>query len=1385
MKTLYHTLILMQATFTFSFRKNRIKARIKRFQLLLALLFMISFQINGANITWTNGTGNNKWGTPTNWSTGSVPGSGDVAIFDGTSTANCNINKNVDVAGIRIDAGYTGTITQNTGNSITVASSGFSQADGVFTGGDAAIDINSGGAFVLSGGTFTSTSSTMSIGGTASTNYTIFNQSGGTFNHNGGNVIIDPNLSGCSTRTVAMTVTAPSWPQFYDFEVKVNNTSCNEDILNITSGDTIIVLNDFSHSDGYINSGVIQCEGNLFLNNGADGGTGTLYLTNTADVLYTNTSSSRFPKIVVNKSSGMVFPFPGTTELYCQAFHLEAGTFIAPPGTFYIGGSWNSNVTLLSHTGGTFDHNNGIVTLDPDFSGCSTRTATVTSSASPKITFWDLFVDVDNVSCNEDILNITSGDTLIVLNDFTHQDGSINTGVVRVHGDIYLNSGADGGSATIHINDATADQKYHNATTSRFAHINVEKAGGTFTPGVGTTDFYCQQFTLNSGAFTAPSGTFYIGGSWNSNVTLLSHTGGTFDHNNGIVTLDPDFSGCSTRTATVTSSASPKITFWDLFVDVDNVSCNEDILNIASGDTLVVLNDFTHQDGEINTGVVRVHGDIYLNSGADGGSATIHINDATADQKYHNATTSRFAHINVEKAGGTFAPGVGTTDFYCQQFTLNSGAVTAPSGTFYIGGSWNSNVTLISHTGGTFDHNNGIVTLDPDFSGCSTRTATVTSSASPKITFWNLFVDVDNVSCNEDILNIPTSDTIKVLNDFTFQDGYINAGTVWVEGDIFMLSGADGGTGTIYLTNTNDQEYSNASASRFPHICVDKTSGTVSPATGTVDLLMQRFTLVDGTFNCPTGNINIGGSWNSNVTLFDHIGGIFNHNNSALYLDPDFSGCTTRTATINLQSSTEFQDVYIDIDNVSCNEDRLTITGGDTLKVNGNLTLTDGQVNVGAMNVAGNVRVSSGFDGGDSELIFSGSTAQTFDLTGATSNFNAAINIDKTNNGVTLLSDLQMDAASGSDLYLNNGNLITSSTSLLIIGDNVRTYNATENSFVSGPMGKIGDEAFEFPIGENDVFAPLSISAPSNTTDHFTAAYIQDSPMAGSYDTSLKEGTIDHLSECEYWELERTNGSSNVNVTLSWDDRSCGVTVLSELAVASWDNTKWKDLGNAVTTGSTTSGTILSATAATDFNAFTLASASANNPLPIELLSYEVALKNSRVNIDWTTVTEINNDYFVVERSQDAYNFKELERVQGAGDSQSELNYAVIDRFPFEGISYYRLKQVDFDGTTTFYDIKMVDNSQESVAEYELTVFPNPILKHNKFSIGLEGFAGNNVQIKIQNMNGVLIYSGELNVSQENELIELQSDLLKDSGMYVVSVFSNDKWFHHKFLFLQ
>ena len=189
--------------------------------------------------------------------------------------------------------------------------------------------------------------------------------------------------------------------------------------------------------------------------------------------------------------------------------------------------------------------------------------------------------------------------------------------------------------------------------------------------------------------------------------------------------------------------------------------------------------------------------------------------------------------------------------------------------------------------------------------------------------------------------------------------------------------------------------------------------------------------------------------------------------------------------------------------------------------------------------------------------------------------------------------------------------------------------------------------------------------------------------------------------------------------------------------------------------------------------------------LPVELYSYEVKLNDNKVGINWTTASEVDNDYFIVERSDDAYHFEEVGREEGKGFSESFQYYSMTDYFPYKGISYYRLKQVDFDGTTTNFDIKTVDNKNEYSDKHSLSVFPNPIMGQSRFNIDLEGFGGNTVQVKIQNMSGVLIYSSEVEIFQEKELIELETNIIQDSGMYVVSVFSGNNWYSHKFMFVK
>jgi hypothetical protein len=127
----------------------------------------------------------------------------------------------------------------------------------------------------------------------------------------------------------------------------------------------------------------------------------------------------------------------------------------------------------------------------------------------------------------------------------------------------------------------------------------------------------------------------------------------------------------------------------------------------------------------------------------------------------------------------------------------------------------------------------------------------------------------------------------------------------------------------------------------------------------------------------------------------------------------------------------------------------------------------------------------------------------------------------------------------------------------------------------------------------------------------------------------------------------------------------------------------------------------------TSFSKFTLNGASqTNTTLPVELLYFDAfVMDNQTVNCSWGTSTEINNDFFTLERSVDGVNFEVLGDVRGAGNYSGSLYYEFLDQEAYNGVSYYRLKQTDFDGTTSYSHVIAV-NFASANANY--TVYPIP-----------------------------------------------------------------------------
>jgi hypothetical protein len=111
--------------------------------------------------------------------------------------------------------------------------------------------------------------------------------------------------------------------------------------------------------------------------------------------------------------------------------------------------------------------------------------------------------------------------------------------------------------------------------------------------------------------------------------------------------------------------------------------------------------------------------------------------------------------------------------------------------------------------------------------------------------------------------------------------------------------------------------------------------------------------------------------------------------------------------------------------------------------------------------------------------------------------------------------------------------------------------------------------------------------------------------------------------------------------------------------------------------------------------------------LPIKMQNFDCAeIADQTIQIDWETISEINSDYFIVERSSNGLNWEELKKVDAVGNSSTLQAYKAFDYQAYSPISYYRLKQVDSDGQFTYSEIRAVRFKTEQ--NKSLLVYPNP-----------------------------------------------------------------------------
>lgn len=172
-------------------------------------------------------------------------------------------------------------------------------------------------------------------------------------------------------------------------------------------------------------------------------------------------------------------------------------------------------------------------------------------------------------------------------------------------------------------------------------------------------------------------------------------------------------------------------------------------------------------------------------------------------------------------------------------------------------------------------------------------------------------------------------------------------------------------------------------------------------------------------------------------------------------------------------------------------------------------------------------------------------------------------------------------------------------------------------------------------------------------------------------------------------------------------------------------------------------------------------------PLPLEWLSFTGRYVNGQVELEWITAREFNTDHFDVERSADGGRFDKIGEVAAAGNSTATTTYRTTDAEPVLGKNYYRLRQVDVDGRSTYSPIILVETS--GIAGW--SAYPNPA--HGHFALAIRSTGTRNIIVDLYNPGGQIVASRQIACSAGTTVIEWNLAQLA-AGLYFIRSRANE-----------
>lgn len=515
---------------------------------------------------------------------------------------------------------------------------------------------------------------------------------------------------------------------------------------------------------------------------------------------------------------------------------------------------------------------------------------------------------------------------------------------------------------------------------------------------------------------------------------------------------------------------------------------------------------------------------------------------------------------------------------------------------------------------------------------------------------------------------------------------------------------------TVYWTGGN---FSN----NYTH--VDNWGGCNAPSCGVSAFVTASSTnqpvLTPGTYSVENLTINAGATLTiqSGATL--EICGNFSNNGTLICETGSnviFNGVGTQTLSGAFENSDSFfnftvtkllgsvvltSNIDVDGNFLTSNNTSVVNTGGNRVRVGGNFTNANGNntfTNIGTTGTLG----------------FIGTGARNYTQGASQLDLNI-VTMNKTSGGtVSLNSNLFIKANTGS-LTLLGGKFITGNNRVDVLNNSTNAVSTGNvNSYVVGNLyraiNSIG--SYDFPVGTSMLFERANITFTTPTTINTLRSRFDSWPSGpntlGLVDCGGTGNFILPAQNMGYWTITASNSptSGTYDVTLY----STGAT--NTVGATGWTVQKASNIGATWGLDGNCAFSTASVVQRTGLNGFSVFGiGQSTTPLPIELSDFS-GYRYKDVNVlKWTTVSELNSDHFLVEKSRNGTDFFIMEKINAQGNSSAPKTYSTVDDEPYSGITYYRLNFYDTDGSNEFS--KTIAISGEITKDLTVrSIFPNP-----------------------------------------------------------------------------